>query len=366
MKIDLHLDATDAAVAELAARYGRDYASDERRRRPWPQRRFDAQAWRAIADMGWLAVATPEEQGGLGGHAGAIAALARQAGASGITEPWASGVLAALLLQAAGSPPADALASLAEGRSCWALSFAGRGDAPLAWVDGRLHGRREAVADADLASQLLIERDDGQGWWLLEASTSASAPGLTRRPLPLLDGRGAATLDLAGAAAMPLVGVVPVLAACAALIAAADALGAMETAFALTLEHVKTRQQFGTAIGHNQVVAHRTVDMYLRVQEARAVLARAVRALGPAPGLGVGVGVGPDGGRPARWAEVHAAAAFTGRHARGVVQEAVQLHGGIGITEEYGVSHCLRRVLVDEHWAGAPDAQLQAFAHPAH
>ena len=91
-----------------------------------------------------------------------------------------------------------------------------------------------------------------------------------------MDGRGAATLDLDGCAAEPLAdsnddhGRLV-----AALATAADALGAMETAFALTLDYIKARKQFGVTIGSHQVVAHRAVDMFIRLEECRAVVARA-------------------------------------------------------------------------------------------
>ena len=121
----------------------------------------------------------------------------------------------------------------------------------------------------------------------------------------------------------------------------------METAFALTLEHIKTRTQFGAPLGSNQVVVHRAVDMYLRLQESRALLAQATRALAQ------GTADAP--------VEVHAAKAFIGPQARLLAQDAVQLHGGIGITEEAGVSRCLRRALVNEQLHGTAREHLRQF-----
>ena len=101
-------------------------------------------------------------------------------------------------------------------------------------------------------------------------------------------------------------------------------------------------------IGSFQVLQHRAVDQYMRLVESRAVLAQAVQALQQQS---------MSAGR-----EVHAAKAFIGEQARGLLQEAVQLHGGIGVTDEYALSHYLRRVRVDEQLFGSADQHLQQFA----
>ncbi len=349
MKRDAYLDDTDAALAEAAQRYARERFAFETRQRLAPgQRRFDVAAWRDMAQMGWLAVATGEDDGGFGMRAGSIALLARVAGAAGINEPLASTafVAADLLRQLATAQQRSAwLPPLLEGKLRIACAFA-QGNALR--VDGQaLHGLCETVLDADIADLLLVEAGSGPAaqWFALRAD----AAGVTRTCHPLLDGRGAATLEFQRCEAEPLqpgsgdhAGLV------AALAAAADALGAMEVAFDLTLDYVKTRKQFGAAIGSHQVVAHRTVDMLIRLEECRAVVGDATRAL--------------QSGDPALAYQVHAAKAYVGPQARLLAQEAVQLHGGIGITEEYAVSHCLRRIMVDEHLHGSTRWHLERFA----
>jgi alkylation response protein AidB-like acyl-CoA dehydrogenase len=350
VKRDAYLDDTDAALADAALRYSRQrYAFDARQRLSPGQRRFDEQAWHEIAEMGWLLVATSEDDGGLGVRAGSIVLLARAAGAAGINEPLAStGFIAADVLRLHATPRqrADWLPKLLAGKLRAACAFGADGGSARA--DGnRLHGHHEVVLDADLADLLLVEVAGGaEARWY---AVHADAPGLRRTAYPLMDGRGAATLDFDGCEAEPL-------AASssnhsrwvAALATAADALGAMETAFALTLEYVKARKQFGVTIGSHQAVAHRAVDMFIRLEECRAVLARATQALENDP--------------TGRAYEVHAAKAFIGPQARLLAQEAVQLHGGIGITEEYAASHCLRRILVDEQLYGTARQHLRRFA----
>lgn len=350
MKRDAYLDDTDAALADAALRYSRQrYAFDARQRLAPGQRRFDAQAWQEIAEMGWLSVATSEDDGGLGFRAGSIALLARAAGAAGINEPLAStGFIAAdvLRLHATARQRAQWLPGLLAGKLRVACAFAADGGS-LRRDGNRLHGRCEVVLDADLADLLLLEVGSGaDARW---HAVLTAATGLQRTVYPLMDGRGAATLDLDGCVAEPLADsndehsrLV------AALATSADALGAMETAFALSLEFVKARKQFGVTIGSHQVVAHRAVDMFIRLEECRAVVGRAAQAL--------------ESDAKARAYEVHAAKAFVGPQARLLAQEAVQLHGGIGITQEYAVSHCLRRSIVDEQLFGGVRSHLQQFA----
>lgn len=342
MKRDSFVDEIDAALGEAALRYRRDrFAFDQRQRQHPATRRFDPGAWREMADMGWLGVAIEEADGGLGRRIGSMALLARHAGAAGINEPLLSAWVAAEVLRAHGSAAQRErwLAPLMAGALRVACAFG----TALTLHEGRLSGRVEVVADADIADLLLLQVN---GRWHAMATDGA---GLQRTTYPLLDGRGAATLDLQACMAEPLNdtrGDTPAL--LAALVAAADAIGAMETAFELTLEYVKTRQQFGSAIGHNQVVVHRTVDMFLRLKESLAVLDQASEAMAS--------------NDAARAGEVHAAKAFVPPQGRLLVQEAVQLHGGIGITEEYAVSHCLRRVLVNEQLFGSTGEHLRRFA----
>lgn len=349
MKRDAFADEIDAALGEAALRYRRDrFAFDERQRIGADARRFDAGVWTQMAEMGWLSVASDEADGGLGRRIGSIALLARHAGAAGINEPLLSAWVAAEVLRVHGAAAQRAhwLAPLMAGGLRVACAF----DTALTPHDGRLNGRCEVVPDADIADLLLLQ---AQGRW---HAVAADAAGLRRSRYPLLDGRGAATLELQDCAAEPLQHAPPAadgdtpLWLCG-LAAAADALGAMNTAFELTLDYVKTRRQFGRALADNQVVVHRCVDMYLRLKEAQAVLDQACEALAS--------------GDAARVSEVCAAKAFIPPQGRLLAQEAVQLHGGIGITEEYAVSHCLRRVLVDEQLFGGTGAYLQRFAGPA-
>lgn len=347
MKISLHLDDIGLAMADAAQRFCEDHAARLPRSLPAADRRFDPQTWRQLCEMGWLQVALPESAGGMGLQAGALAVMAHAVGARGLNEPWASGVLATSLLSSAASQPqAQAwLHDLLEGSLCVACAVDAQTQAVETTAQGRLSGCLQVVLDADIAELLIfpVNTIHGKRWHALRLDGA----GVQRQGYLMLDGRGAATVTLQSAVAIDLGSDDTRAYRLIAFLSAADALGAMERAFDLTLDYVKTRKQFGVTLGSNQVIAHRTVDLFMQVQESRAALAHAARAL--------------KQDNSSADAAVHAAKAFIGPLAQRVAQEAVQLHGGIGVTEEYEVSHCLRRVLVDLAWGGAPRQHLIEF-----
>lgn len=348
MNHTIWLDETDAALDEAAQRYlAERYPFAQRQRLAPHARRFDAAVWDGLAQMGWCSVANAPEHGGLGVRISSIGLLAARAGQALLNEPWlSSGVLAPWLLgRHAGVAQQQAwLPGLLNGtrRAACVLE-------PQAMeVQGtRLRGRQALVVDADLADHLLVAADGAL--WQVEATQD----GVRRRLLPLLDGRGAASVELVDAQATRIEGGLPFQPApvlqLAALATACDAWGALRAAFDLTLDYLKTRRQFGVPLGAYQALQHRMVDFYIRVEESRAVLDQAIASLAA--------------GNDAATRDVHAAKHLVCENARLGTQEAVQLHGGIGITEEYAVSHYLRRVRVDEQLYGAGDQHFRAFAN---
>lgn len=349
MKQKIWLDETDAALDDAARRYtAQRYRFESRQRLTADERRFSPAVWKDLGDMGWLAVSTPEEMGGLGLRVASVCLLAEAAGRALLTEPFVgAGVIAPYLVaRHAGAEQRDAwLPGLLAGRDRVACLL---DENAVRVADGRLHGTQAVVADADIASHLLVHAGDAL-WWL-----AADAASVARKAFPLLDGRGAATVVLDGVAATRLgddasaARGILVARQLAALATAADAHGAMSAAFDLTLDYLKTRRQFGTPLGAYQALQHRAVDMYVTLGESRAVLDQAIESL--------------QAGAPEAARDVHAAKSFVCESARRVTQEAVQLHGGIGITEEYAVSHCLRRARVDEQLWGSAEWHFMAFA----
>ncbi|HEU4519425.1 MAG TPA: acyl-CoA dehydrogenase, partial [Microvirga sp.] len=195
---------------------------------------------------------------------------------------------------------------------------------------------------------------DGIGLFVVDAK----APGVSRRGYPTQDGQRAAEVafeDVAVGAeaavgdpegALPLVERV-VDEAVAAL--AAEAVGAMDEMLKLTVEHLKTRRQFGTAIGAFQALQHRSVDMFVALEQARSMaMFAAMMAADENPGE--------------RRRAVAGAKVQIGRSGRFVGQQAIQLHGGVGVTMEYKVGHLFKRVTMIDAAFGDADHHLARLA----
>ena len=193
---------------------------------------------------------------------------------------------------------------------------------------------------------------EGQGGLTLFALTAANAP---LRTFETLDGRAGAELLLDKTPAEP---VGPIGGADAALAAAhdhalvlesAEALGAMQRALEMTRDYLLTRRQYGQLIGDFQALRHRLADMFIEVEQARSIVLRGVEALVSSPTT-----------ERARLAA--ATKARTAQAGAFVTGQAIQLHGGIGVTEEYAVGHYFKRLLAFEQRHGSAAAQVARFA----
>lgn len=301
--------------------------------------------WQRFAELGWLALPLPEADEGLGGSTADLCVLAQELGHGVLQEPFiASAVLAAGLLAAT----ADAalrtqwLPGLIDGRlrlaSAHSGCFSARALAAGFVLDGKaalLPGG--AGADAYLVPAA-IEGSDRIALFLLPAD----AAGLLISELSLYDGQRAAALRL-DSAALPSPcwqgsradwqrQLQPVLER-AMLAHAAETVGTMQSAFEITLDYLQARKQFGRTIASNQVVQHRLVDLKVEIEEARALCFAAATAFDDLET------------EPLRKARMVAAArACVARSAARVWKESVQLHGAIGMTEEYLLAPRVRRL----------------------
>src|SRR5207237_10798532 len=227
------------------------------------------------------------------------------------------------------------------------------------WV---IDGAKSVVVHGDSADKLIVsarisgDRDapDGIGLFVVDAN----ANGVARRAYRLRDGMGGAEISLSGVevggdallseagAGFPVIERV-VEAGIAAT--AAEAVGAMETMQAMTLEYLKTRQQFGRPIGQNQALQHRATEMFVSLEQARSMAMLAAMMVDE-----------PDAAERAH--NLAMAKIGVGQAARFVSQNAVQLHGGVGLTEDYAVGHYLRRCMVIEHSFGDTAHHLSRLA----
>jgi alkylation response protein AidB-like acyl-CoA dehydrogenase len=319
-------------------------------------------AWRDYAEFGWLALRLPEDDGGIAADAHAIGALMEVVGARLLMEPvLASAVLGTgLVLAAADTAQRTALLpALADGSL--KLAFAcddDRATGPACELRGeRLHGGKINVLHGDVADRLIVAaRDaDAAGSWAL-CLVDPAATGVGRRPYRLIDGRGAASLRFddapverltAGDAAEAIARAHDE----AAVALCAETLGVVRSLVGATCDYLKVRKQFGRTIGSNQALQHRMVELFLLQQEVQALTRAAQRAL--------------DADPTQRRRAVSGARAYIATAARRVANDAVQMHGGLGITEELDVSHYFRRVMVINALFGSRDEHFARFVEAA-
>jgi alkylation response protein AidB-like acyl-CoA dehydrogenase len=315
---------------------------------------FSTQAWSDCAEFGWLALRLPEVAGGIDADAAAIGAVMELVGERLLMEPWlASAVLGTGLVLSSGDAAQRArlLPALADGSLTLAYACEDAASAACEWRGGRLSGTKLNVLHGDVAGRLIVSARDAGGAPAL-CLVAPDAMGVQRRAYRLVDGRGAATLlfDSAPAERLEASDAGDAIAQAsdeAAVALCAEALGVIRSLVAATCAYLKVRQQFGKPIGTHQVLQHRMVDLFLLQEESRSLLHAAQRAM-TLPFA--------ERGRI-----ISGARAYIGAAARRVANEAVQMHGGVGITEELAVSHHFRRVMVINALFGGREAHLRRF-----
>lgn len=334
---------------------------------------YSVEAWDAYASLGLMSLGVDEELGGAGGGLADLALICAQMGQAMTLEPYIpTMVFGARLIAAAGSPEQRALwlprvlagelkVALAHGErdsryGAQAMQTTARREG-----DGFvLTGDKRVSEGADAAGLLVVSAmatgEDGQvrpALFLVDAE----AEGVQRRAHRAFDGQGAADVvlnDVKAPASALLGGQLDGLEALekaldeAVVLQCADAVGAMRGANALTCEYVGVRKQFGAAIGSFQVVQHRLVDMAVAEAIAAAIVGAAVSAMEASPKV--------------RARAVSAAKVRAGEAARMIGQQSVQLHGGMGLAEEYPASHYFARLGLFERRWGDADHHLKRFS----
>jgi pimeloyl-CoA dehydrogenase small subunit len=336
---------------------------------------FSTALWSRYAEQGLLGLPFAEEHGGFGGGAIDVMLVMEAFGRVLALEPYlATVVLGGTALRLAGNAAQQSaiLPQVAEGHMTLAFAHGERQARydltdvlttakPTArgWV---LDGAKSVVAHGDGADRLIVsartagEREDPEGIGLF--LVDAKANGVARRAYPMRDGTRAAEIALNGVevARDDVLGepgnaleVIERVVEAGIAATSAEAIGAMEAMHAMTLEYLKTRQQFGKPIGQNQVLQHRSAEMLIALEQGRSMAMLAAMTVDET-----------DPKERAR--NIAMAKVGVGQASRFVAQNAVQLHGGIGMTEEYAVGHYFRRVMVIEHMFGDPTYHLSRLA----
>jgi pimeloyl-CoA dehydrogenase small subunit len=336
---------------------------------------FSTALWSQYAELGLLGLPFAEEYGGFGGGAQEIMLVMQAFGRALILEPYlATVVLGGTALQLAGSEAqkAELMPAITEGRMKLAFAHAERQarydltdvvtTAKRSGGGWMLDGAKSVVVHGDAADRLVLsartsgDRYDADGVTLF--LVDATAPGLARRGYATRDEQRAADIALsnvtvADADVLGEVGkgmaIVERIVEAGIAATAAEAVGAMEAMHSMTLEYSKTREQFGKPIGSYQVVQHRLADMFMTMEQGRSMTMLATMMVEH-----------PDADERAH--KIAMAKVGVGQAGRYVSQSAIQMHGGIGMTEEYAVGHYFRRCMVIERLFGDPAYYLQRLA----
>ena len=373
----MHFNLTDEqrALSDMVQRFlAQEYAFDARRKILRSPEGWSREIWGKLGEMGLLALQVPEEQGGM---APATVETLLTLGAMGkalVVEPYlSSAVLGTALVRELGTPsqreallptlatgeriavPAHGEAGARYDLSRVATS-ARRGGA--GWV---LTGRKAVVLHAPAADLLLVTArtsgaPDAEAGLSVFAVPTGS-PGVKLIPYPTIDGQRAADVELAGVA-LPgdaLLGQegqafeglsaafdLGVAALCA------EAVGVLQATLDATTEYTRTRKQFGVPIARFQALQHRMADMLMHVEQARSMSFLAAMHAASTDAK-------------ERRRAVSAAKVTVGQACRYVGQQAVQLHGGMGVTDELMVSHCFKRLMAIELSLGDTEHHLERF-----
>ena len=343
-------------------RFQRDNPFDKRKALLAKLGAHDDPVWSQFAELGWLAATLPEEDGGLGGSNADLALLMEQFGRGLIASPFVPTIaLGVTALRVAGSAQQRAaiLPAVAEGRAKLALAYLDAPNRPVAAqrddAGFRISGEKIAVAYGGQADHLLVSASTPGGASLFLVPREAD--GLTIVNYRAHDDGWAADLRFDGVrvAANQVVGAVdaglPAIEAAldtGAACLCAEAVGAMWMLHDMTLDYIKVRKQFGAAIGSFQAIQHRIVNVYMRCQLAQSMALSAMAALDLQDAT--------ERGR-----RVSAAKAFIGRAAHFVGEEAIQLHGGIAMTDEYAAGHYFKRLTTIRIMLGDEEHHLARY-----
>ena len=354
---------------------GNEYDFEARRALAASDEGFSRKHWATFAELGWLAMPLPEAHGGLGGGASEVAVLMEAFGRGLVLEPYLATVVlgAGLIAEAGGAAQKDEfLPAVAGGEMLLALAHGepqARFDlndvattAKKAKGGYRLDGHKAVVWHAGAADRLLVsartgggQRDEaGMTIFIVDPASS----GVTIRRYATNDGQraGEVMLDGVSVAGEAMIGeegaglaAIELVIDRARVALAAEAVGAMAALVEQTQEYLKTRKQFGLPLSKFQVLQHRLVEMFNEHQLASALTFRACATL--------------DNGAPPAIARTAAAVkAQSGKAGRFVGQQAIQLHGGMGMTDELPVGHYFKRLSMIDTLFGNADFHLARFA----
>lgn len=327
--------------------------------------------WDRLVELGLTGLLVPEAYGGFNGGVADLQRVQRELGRSLVVAPWLSTALCTMLLARVASVAqlGVLLPSVADGLVSMTLAdaedggLAGDARPTSAHRYGggwQLHGSKTSVLHAGSVARYLVSAqlpEAGSAWFLVDASQ----PGITCRSYRLVDHSWAADLSFEGVdseqlganlSAQEQAALASQLRATEVAAYTAEALGAAEAALEMTVQYLRTRKQFGQALGDYQALRHRVAEMYIALEQARSAneLATEATELGDVIAQA----------RRSAQAQLISSEAVTW-----VLQQAIQLHGGMGMTEELAVGHYYRRILVVNALTGGAPSALDCLMQEA-
>ncbi|MBE7635355.1 pimeloyl-CoA dehydrogenase small subunit [Sneathiella sp. P13V-1] len=374
--MDFELSEEQVLLKDSVDRFVQDnYSPDDRLKLSQTELGFSRDHWKTMAELGWLGMAFPEEVGGFGGGAVETMIMMESMGRGLVLEPFVSTVLlgGALIAEAGSEEQIESIIpSVIEGQTMLAFAYAepqsrfNLNDVETTASksgDGYvLNGTKSVVYHGGTADKIVIsartsgESRDADGISLFVVDREAA--GMDVRAYRTVDGQRAADIRLenvsvgadallgAEGAAAPVIEKITDRAIGALC---AEAVGAMAAANDITNEYLKTRKQFGIPIGKFQVLQHRMVDMYMEAEQSKSMSDMAAMKLD--------LGYENDTKRA-----VSAAKSQIGKACKFVGQQSVQLHGGMGMTDEYSIGHYFKRLSTIEMLFGNTDYHLNRFS----
>jgi alkylation response protein AidB-like acyl-CoA dehydrogenase len=320
---------------------------------------YDRARWQQLAEMGLIALSASDYAGGMGGSSTDLALVLEAIGKANSPDPLLEhGILPALLLERGGA--GAMLEEVLSGTTIATLAWTERGQryslkakgmkAESAGDGFALTGEKTMVMGALLADLFIVTAD--LGGETASFLVPRDAAGLEVRAYRLADGSIAGEIRLTRTPASAKLDLDPAaldgIVADVRLYAAAEMVGLGQRLLDDTLAYVKEREQFGVAIGSFQALQHRLVECYAREEQARSMLYRAALT---------------DRSDAAKWQRAAAGAkAFIGENIDAIAREAVQMHGGMGITDELAIGHAMKRVLLLARLFGDVDTVLAEYA----
>lgn len=354
--MDFDLSEDQQLLAKTVADFRKSRSPVERFRelRDGEGQGWDAKIWAEMGELGWLGVPFPEAAGGLGGSFVEAAIILEQLGPSLAPEPYLASVILGGYALALGGGEAQHerwLAPMLEGETSLALAWAEadsrfdptrvRCEARPEGAGFRLHGAKRFVLNGHAADQLVVSAESPEGLALFVVD--GEAEGLTRTTLGLIDGQRGAHLNFEGVAvsaeqrlsAAPAEQVLARVLDYGAAATVAEGVGVASAMLDMTTEYLGTREQFGVKIGSFQALQHRAVDMFIELELLRSLNMEAMVRADEA---------GPDHDSDERAAAISAAKYQLATGGQFISRQSIQLHGGIGLTDEHDIGLFFKRM----------------------